>query len=89
VDEWLIDEDTSTPRQCPNDSMLGGPPKAGPLSTSIAVEEAILSDPIGALVDVLRAIVHFFETVAPGGFGLILIPLIILGVISILAARRR
>ena len=46
-------------------------------------------DPIGAIIDILRGIVHFFETVAPGGFGLILIPLIILGVISLLAARRR
>jgi hypothetical protein len=46
-------------------------------------------DPIGALGDILRGVIHWFETVAPGGFGLILIPLGILGIISVLAARRR
>ena len=48
-----------------------------------------MNDPIGALGDILRGVIHWFETVAPGGFGLILIPLGILGIISILAARRR
>ena len=48
-----------------------------------------MNDPIGAVADILQGIVHWFATVAPGGFGLILIPLAILGVISLLAARRR
>jgi len=48
-----------------------------------------MSDPIGALGDLLSGIIHFFDTVAPGGFGLLLIPLGVLGVISILAARKR
>jgi hypothetical protein len=48
-----------------------------------------MSDPIGALGDVLSGVIHFFDTVAPGGFGLLLIPLGVLGVISILAARKR
>ena len=33
-------------------------------------------------------ILNWFQTVAPGGFGLILIPLIILGTITILVSRR-
>jgi hypothetical protein len=48
-----------------------------------------MSDPIGALGDLLSGVIHFFDTVAPGGFGLLLIPLGVLGVISILAARKR
>ena len=48
-----------------------------------------MSDPIGATGDLLRGIVQWFATVAPGGLGLILIPLAILGVISLLAARKR
>ena len=34
-------------------------------------------------------VLHWFETVAPGGLGLILIPLIILGTITILVSRRQ
>jgi hypothetical protein len=48
----------------------------------------MLSDIINWVVDTLHNVVHWFQTVAPGGFGLILIPLIILGIITILVARR-
>jgi hypothetical protein len=48
-----------------------------------------MSDPIGALGNVLSGAIHFFETLAPGGFGLLLIPLGVLGVISLTAARKR
>jgi hypothetical protein len=32
---------------------------------------------------------HWFQTLTPGGFGLILLPLIVLGVITILVSRNR
>ena len=46
---------------------------------------ATIIDDIGNL---LRDVVHWFQTLTPGGFGLILIPLGILGVISILVSRK-
>ncbi|MGO9179791.1 MAG: hypothetical protein ACLQBX_02290 [Candidatus Limnocylindrales bacterium] len=47
-----------------------------------------MGDPIGAAVDVLHNIFVWFQTVIPGGFGLLLIPFGILAIISLLAARR-
>ena len=46
---------------------------------------ATIFDDVG---NVFHNIPNWFETVAPGGFGLILIPLIILGTITILVSRR-
>ena len=46
---------------------------------------ATIFDDVGNL---FQDVLHWFETVAPGGFGLILIPLIILGTITILVSRR-
>ena len=46
---------------------------------------ATIFDDIG---NVFNDILNWFQTVAPGGFGLILIPLGILGVISILVSRK-
>ena len=37
----------------------------------------------------ISSIFNWFQTVLPGGFGLILIPLIILGIITILVSRNR
>jgi hypothetical protein len=48
-----------------------------------------MADPIGFVVGILEGIVRWLQGIAPGGFGLILIPLAVLGVISLLAARNR
>jgi hypothetical protein len=47
-----------------------------------------MSDPIGTAVDILHGAFVWFQTVAPGGFGVLLIPLGILAIISLLVARR-
>ena len=44
---------------------------------------------IAWIADTVTGIFTWFQTVLPGGFGLILIPLIILGVITILVSRNR
>ena len=49
----------------------------------------MLSDFINFVASVVHNVVHFFQTLLPGGFGLILVPLIVLGAISIWAARSR
>ena len=49
----------------------------------------MLEDILNAAVDAFHGVVHFFQTVAPGGFGLILVPLIVLGLITIWVARRQ
>jgi hypothetical protein len=46
---------------------------------------ATIFDDVG---NVIHDILNWFQTVAPGGFGLILIPLIILGTITMLVSRR-
>jgi hypothetical protein len=46
-------------------------------------------DPIGSLFGLLHSIFAWFAGLAPGGFGLLLIPLGILGGIALLAAVRR
>ena len=48
----------------------------------------MLGDILNAIANTLHDIFHWFQTVAPGGFGLILLPLIILGVITILVSRK-
>ncbi|HEY3073489.1 MAG TPA: hypothetical protein VGJ46_11810 [Candidatus Limnocylindrales bacterium] len=40
-------------------------------------------------VGILQQVIHWFQTLAPGGFGLILLPLGALGVVSLLVARNR
>ncbi len=46
-------------------------------------------DPIGFVSDVIQNIISFFQGLAPGGFGLILLPLGILALITVLVARKR
>ena len=46
-------------------------------------------DPIGAIQDILNQIVGFFDSLAPAGMGLVLIPLIVFGIITIVAVTRR
>jgi hypothetical protein len=48
-------------------------------------QASIIEDVSNAIGDVF----HWFQTLTPGGFGLILIPLIILGTITILVSRNR
>ena len=48
----------------------------------------MLGDILNAIANTLHDIFHWFQTVAPGGFGLLLVPLIILGVITILMSRK-
>ena len=40
-------------------------------------------------VGILQQVIHWLQTLAPGGFGLILLPLGALGVVSLLVARNR
>jgi hypothetical protein len=47
---------------------------------------ATIIDDIG---NAISGVWHWFQTLLPGGFGLILVPLIILGVITILVSRNR
>jgi hypothetical protein len=47
-----------------------------------------MGDPVGTAAHILQGIVAFFATLVPGGFGLILIPLIALGIVSILVSRK-
>jgi len=48
----------------------------------------MLGDIINWVASVLSGILHWFQTLTPGGFGLILLPLIALGLISLWASRR-
>jgi hypothetical protein len=45
------------------------------------------------LIDAIANIIHnvfvWFQTLVPGGFGLLIIPLAVLGLISLLVARNR
>jgi hypothetical protein len=47
-----------------------------------------MGDPVGAATQFLQEVLRFFETLAPGGFGLLLIPLIAFGVVTILVSRQ-
>jgi hypothetical protein len=53
-----------------------------------AVGEARMNDPIGAVGNVISSIAQFFQNLAPHGFGFLVIPIGILGVIALLAARK-
>ena len=44
---------------------------------------------IAWIANTIASVFNWFVTVLPGGFGLILIPLIILGIITILVSRNR
>jgi len=48
---------------------------------------------LGSIIDAIANVIHnvwlWFQTILPGGFGLILLPLIVLGVITILVSRNR
>ena len=46
---------------------------------------ATIIDDVGTL---FHNVLTWFQTLTPGGFGLILIPLVILGVITILVSRK-
>jgi hypothetical protein len=46
-------------------------------------------DPIGAAFGLLHSIAAWFQGLAPGGFGLLLVPLGILGALAIIAAIKR
>lgn len=46
-------------------------------------------DPIGAALGLLQSVFAWFANLVPGGFGLILLPLLILGGIALAAATRR
>jgi hypothetical protein len=48
-----------------------------------------MGDPIGAAGSVVFGVINFFQTLVPYGFGLLLIPLGVLGVITLLVARNR
>ena len=48
----------------------------------------MLGDFVNWIANTLQGILHWFQTVAPGGFGLILLPLIALGLITILVSRK-
>ena len=47
-----------------------------------------MGDPIATAFQLLQGGVQFFAGLAPGGFGLILIPLGALGLLSLLASRK-
>jgi len=49
----------------------------------------MLASMIDAIWSGIQSVFHWFQTLVPGGFGLILVPLIVLGVITILVSRNR
>jgi len=49
----------------------------------------VLGDIVDWLVGVVHGVVHWFDTIAPGGLGLMLVPLIVLGGITIWVARKQ
>jgi hypothetical protein len=49
----------------------------------------MLGDVIGAVANFIHQVWVWFQTVVPGGFGLLLIPLAILALITILVSRNR
>jgi hypothetical protein len=48
-----------------------------------------MGDPIGAAANLLHDVIAWFQTLLPGGFGLLIIPLGALGLISLWFAFRR
>jgi hypothetical protein len=49
----------------------------------------MLADIVDAIAAGVQNVLHWFQTLTPGGFGLILLPLIILGGITILVSRKQ
>ena len=47
-----------------------------------------MGDPIGSAVNLLHDALVWFQTLVPGGFGLLLIPLGALAIVSLWMARR-
>ncbi len=47
-----------------------------------------MGDPIGAVGGAISGVIHFFQTIVPGGFGLIAIPILALGIVALLVARK-
>lgn len=45
-------------------------------------------DPIGAAASFVHSVVAWFQGIAPGGFGLLLVPIVVLGLLALLATRR-
>jgi hypothetical protein len=52
-------------------------------------EGTMLATIIDDVSNIFHNVWNWFQTLTPGGFGLILIPLIILGTITILVSRNR
>ena len=48
-----------------------------------------MDDPIGSAANLLHDVVAWFQSLLPGGFGLLIIPLGALGLISLWFALRR
>jgi hypothetical protein len=63
-------------------------PPSGRSTLAPSRGDCLIADVINWIATTLQSILHWFQTVAPGGFGLILLPLIALGVITILVSRR-
>jgi len=49
----------------------------------------MLGDIVNGAVNLVHDVFHWFQTLTPGGFGLILLPLIALGLITIWVSRRQ
>ena len=49
----------------------------------------MLGDIVNWVVTLLHNVLHWFQTLTPGGFGLILLPLVALGLITIWVSRRQ
>ena len=46
-------------------------------------------DPISTAGNAVHSAVTWLQGLAPGGFGLLILPIAVLGILSLLAARRR
>ena len=49
----------------------------------MALEGSPVSDPIGAAGNLIHNVIVWFQTLAPGGFGLLIIPLGVFALISL------
>jgi hypothetical protein len=50
---------------------------------------SMLADIVNAAANLIQGIWGFFQNVAPHGFGIILVPLLVLGGITLWAARKQ
>ncbi len=48
----------------------------------------VMADPVGSALHLVQSGFTFVQTLAPGGFGVLLIPLSVLGFLSYLATRK-